>query len=164
MGLCGMLLWLWLVMLLCGHLSPELHTIGIEGLEGKRVDIRKGIECADAMTDGGVEVGECWVNVGRALFLDEATVGGRVETGVEVLLEDAGANGFFVKDGWLEDGAATGEGGWRSLGSKDGDRGDKGGMDGGDADATKTAPKGTVAEPGRRGKVLLCIWGKDRGR
>lgn len=167
MRLCVQIrLWLWLVsMLLCGHLSPELHAIGIKGLEGERVDIGKGIECADTMADGRIEVAECRVDVGRALFLDEAMVRGRVETRVEVFLEDTGTDGLFVKDGRVEDVAATRERGVGCLGSEDGDRRDECGVDGSDADTTETAPKGTVAEPGRCGKVLLCIWGNDgRGR
>ena len=161
-GLCERLgLWLWLVsMLLCGHFSPELHAIGIQRLEGEGVDVGKGIERADAMADGRVEVGECRVDVGSALFLDEAAEGGRVETGVEVLLEDTGADCLLVKDGRLEDRTCAGKG---SLGSEDGDRGDKGGVDGGDPHAAETAPKGTVAEPGGGGEILLGVWGDDGG-
>ena len=142
--------------MLCGHFAPELHAIGVEGLEGEGVDVGKGVECADAMGEGGVEVGECRVDVGGALFLDETTVRGRVEGGVEVFLEDTGTDGLFVKDGWLEDGAGC-------LGGKDGDGGDEGGVHGGDTHATEAAPKGTVAEPGRGGEVLLCVWSEDGG-
>jgi hypothetical protein len=107
------------------------------------VDVGKGVECAEARR---VEV----VDVGGALFLDEAAV--RVEGGVEVLLEDTGADGLFVKDGWLEDGARG-----------EGDRGDERGVHGGDTHATEAAPKGTVAEPGRGGEVLLRVWRDDGG-
>lgn len=104
------------------------------------------------MGDGRVEVGECRVDIGGALFLDETTVR-RVEGRVEVLLEDTRADGLFVKDGWLEDGA----------GSEGGDRGDECGVHGSDTHATETTPKCTVAEPGRGGQVLLCVWRDDGG-
>ena len=158
-GLCDWLrVWLWLGMLLRSHLSPELHAISVERLEGKGVDVGKRIERADAVVDGRAEVGEGRVDVGRALFLDKATERGRVETGVEVLLEDTGTDSLFVKDGGFENGAPARKG---SLGGEDGDRGDKGGVDGGDTHATETAPKGPVAEPGRGGEVFLGVWGDD---
>ena len=141
--------------LLRSHLSPELHAVRIEGLEGEGVDVGEGIECAEAVR---AEIGESGVDVGRALFLDKTAIGGRVETGVEVLLEDAGTDRLFVKDGGFENGAATRKG---SLGGQGGDRGDEGSVHRSDTHPTKAAPKGTVAEPGRSGEVFLCIWGDD---
>ena len=143
--------------LLRSHLAPKLHAISIKGLEGERVDIREGVERADTMAKRRIEVVEGRIDVGGALFLDETTEGCRVETRVEILLQDTRPDCLLVKDGGLENGTG-GCGG--CLGSED--RGDKRGMYRSDSHATEATPKGTVAEPGRSGKVLLCIWGEDR--
>jgi hypothetical protein len=121
-------------------------VVGVKGLEGEGVDIGKGVKCAEAMSEGWVEVGERRVDVGGALFLDETAIG--VESGVEILLQDTGTDSLFIKDGWLEGGARS-EGGDRPWGRTRCARAY--------IHATETTPKGTVAEPGQGGEVLLGV-------